>query len=760
LDLDKAIENAAQMQMLGGSAAVNFGNPLAAAYEANYDPEAFAKRMSDSLASYASFDTKSGMGRITNAADMDMVRNIAKVMGISVDDASKMAKKQAEVRYKESQFMPKLESLGLSEDQRNFIINNAQVTNQGRDLELNGMNLEKLAANPQKLKELMDFEGMSDKDILYQQSTQLTSIDEHISGASAKVAASFAEGVNKYLGDFGKQIQEIGNFLSGHAKNWGKSVGEALMNFSSWVKENGPTMLNTFQSVLNGVDKIVGLLGPLSDWIKNNPWKALFAYVGLKSLPKMILPSGGPSASARAASSIGRGLRTVGRGAVGVARVVGRGIASGARTIGRGVASGSRIIGRGVTSGARAAGRGGKWLGNRIYDLIGRGGANHSWRQARNYARNAYRMTNGSPLRKGIRGAKSLWGNSKAFRASVRGGGAVIGALGNVATDYLVNSGKIKRGGKAHYAGKITSTAAQYAALGSMLGPIGTSIGAAVGAVKGAYDTWKSLPENADKNFIDYAKSCGKSIVEGGKAAFTFGKDKIGSALSFAGKEIQDRGGYLTVALNALTTPIRVWIKTLEGIAKLIVHPVDTIKSIWEKLTNWLSGDNVLGRLFNKAVNLIIGEKETHANGGFVKEGAIGIEHPIPYAQKGEVVLNPTQQRNFMALANDASSVRAKEYGAEREYIYKPNGSETSNVNGNTITVKDFNINLSGTLRLDGGNASRNIDMNALLNDYQFINTLKEMIKTSINNDMNGGRFMNDLATRRGHVSSSSIIGR
>ena len=95
-----------------------------------------------------------------------------------------------------------------------------------------------------------------------------------------------------------------------------------------------------------------------------------------------------------------------------------------------------------------------------------------------------------------------------------------------------------------------------------------------------------------------------------------------------------------------------------------------------------------------------------------------------------------------------------------KEYIYIPNRNETSNINGNTITVKDFNINLTGTLKLDGGNNSKNIDVNALLNDYHFINNLKELIKTSINNDMNGGRFMNDLATMRGHASSSSIIGR
>jgi hypothetical protein len=103
--------------------------------------------------------------------------------------------------------------------------------------------------------------------------------------------------------------------------------------------------------------------------------------------------------------------------------------------------------------------------------------------------------------------------------------------------------------------------------------------------------------------------------------------------------------------------------------------------------------------------------------------------------------------------------VRTKPVG-EKEYIYIPNRSEQSNVNGNKITVNDFNINLTGTIKLDGGNNSKNVDVNALLNDFSFMNALKEMIKTSINNDMNGGRYMNDLATMRGHISSMSSFGR
>ena len=163
LELDKAIENAAQMQMLGGSAAANFGNPLTAAYEANYDPEAFAKRMSDSLGSYATFDATKGVSNI-NGMNMDFVRNIAKTMGISVDEASKMAKKQAEVRYKETALSPLLNSVaGGNEAKRDYILNNAQVTNNGKDLEIQGRNINSFTEK--EWEEMMKVGNMSNEEI-------------------------------------------------------------------------------------------------------------------------------------------------------------------------------------------------------------------------------------------------------------------------------------------------------------------------------------------------------------------------------------------------------------------------------------------------------------------------------------------------------------------------------------------------------------------------------------------------------------------
>ena len=718
MDLDKAIENAAQMQMLGGSAAANFGNPLTAAYEANYDPEAFAQRMSDSLGSYATFDANKGVASI-NGMNMDFVRNIAKTMGISVDDAAKMAKKQAEVKYKERQFGTTLDAYGLNEDQKNFLLNNSQVKNgQMFYTDTSGVehNIAEEGISTELIDEMQRVANMSDKDIMLEQAAHLKSIDEAMTGAEAKVAASFAEGIERYMNDFVQKIKGLGDYFSDYARIWGADTAKVVGGAMTWINENKDKIKTVADAVLGAITKVY-------DWLSGGSlYRLLFAVVGYKAL---------------------------------------KGILGG--SIGGGIGGSARL----ARTGARAAFSGIKQIWKKPVDLVrGAFKERKNFKTIKNRAMTSYRTTTKVQGKSAARGlwnaSKNVLKNTKALapkslRLLKSGGIGIAGALGNMAIDSAVAKGKIKQGGVAHYAGKMASTAAEYAAFGSMLGPIGTALGGAVGAVKGAYDTWKSLPENADKNFIDYAKSCADSIVEGGKKAFSWAKEKLGPALSAVNKEVQDRGGYLSVAFNAITSPVRLFISTLQGIAKLIVHPVDTIKAIWDKLTGWLSGDNVLGKLFNKAVNALIGEK--HAEGGFINSGAVGVEHPV-LAQKNEVILNPTQQRNFMALANGETSVKAKEYGGNKEYIYKPNSSETSNVNGNTITVKDFNINLNGTLRLDAGNASKNIDMNALLNDYQFMNALKEMIKDSINADMNGGRYMNDLATRRGQVSSSSIIGR
>ena len=143
----------------------------------------------------------------------------------------------------------------------------------------------------------------------------------------------------------------------------------------------------------------------------------------------------------------------------------------------------------------------------------------------------------------------------------------------------------------------------------------------------------------------------------------------------------------------------------------------------------------------------------------FDEGGAVGGAKGKPYqvtVHGGEGVITPQQ---FNSVFGD-TVVKPKPLGENPEYIYKPNRSETSNVNGNTITVKDFNINISGTLRLDAGNYSKSIDGRELLNDYAFMTQIKNMIKESINRDINGGKYLSDLATMANFPAQTGLYGK
>lgn len=788
MEFDSAIEHSAHLQMLGGSIGAAFGNPLENMYESMYDPEAFAKRMEDAMKGMATFDAKKGYATIS-PMNQEILRNYAKEMGLNAEEVVANAKKMAEVRYKETKFAPELDRYSGNgkdkEARRNFILNNSQVTPEGQ-LQVNGKNINEITE--EEWSNMMAFDGKSDTDILKNQALHLKSIDEAITGNASSIAASFAKGLalDKNAQNIIQNIDKVGTNLQKVSKNLGIATNGVLTKILNWINKNGPFL----KSIADGV---IGV----SKFLADNWGKLLIAIVGWKFLLKPALGANlggnttlGGKLGAKALGGIRKGLKARAKGA-------------------------KRLGGKALQY-AKAVGKKG-------YDILGKGGANHSWKQAKNYARNAFRMTKGNVLRKTLHGAKSLWKNSKALRASVKGGAAILGVAGNMATDYLVNKGKIKKGGAVHYGAKMASTAAEYGALGATIGSVipglgtavGGGIGAAVGAIKGAYDTWKSLPENADKDFIDYAKSVGDSIVEGGKEAFNWAKEKVGPALSAVDKDIKERGGYLSVAFNAITTPIRLFINAIEGIGKLILHPVDTIKNSWNSLKNWWNSDNKLERLWNMGKNAVMGEK--HADGGIVGGNSYSGDRILTSLNSGEMVLNKDQQTQLFKFIQNASSILTKigssngvtYYNASNKHsaihnnvggnilsnilstifnsnsnivssalntnnniktvpfgensfrkIPKSEYTEYSYNKGGEIVVKDINLNVNGTLKLDAGTVTKNLDINQLLSDTTFISSLKDLIKQSINNDINNGRFMNDIASMRGMPSQVGLWGR
>jgi hypothetical protein len=771
MDLDKAIENAAQMQMLGGSAAANFGNPLTAAYEANYDPEAFAKRMSDSLGSYATFDAKTGMSNI-NGMNMDFVRNIAKAMGISVEEASKMAKKQAEVKYKENQFGSTLDRYGLNEDQKNFLINNSQVKNGElvyTDAKGVEHNVNQEGISPKLIDEMQRIANMSDKDIMLEQSAKLTSIDEHIEGAQSQVAASFAEGIQPYIDDIGKQIQGLGDFFSEYAKVWGADTGKVIGEAMAWINKNGETIKNIASGILDGVTKVFNFV--------SNHWKELLiAIAGWKLIAKPLLGGiGGPGGLGAKASkgligklgtSASKGLK-IGGAALGIGigaynaissysdynnkkKELGEQLNSGAiskaeydtqvdearkeknASVGEGIgtAIGATI---GTFIGGPIGTAVGGWLGGIGGKLIG-----ENWDTVTDIAKSAWENTKAF--------AKSAWENTKAFAKSAwdtakKVGKKIWDGIGIVASGIWDGIGTVAEG------------------VWNGIGTVASGIWDGIGTVaSGIWDGIGTVAEGVWNGIGTVASGIWDGIGTVASGIW----DGIGTVASGIWNGI---GTVAEGVWNGIGTVAEgVW----NGIGTVAEGVWNSIGTVAEGVWNGIS--NVVSRTYDGAKTAV-----SDAYSGtktVVKDVLSGIKSLFTSnlnenlsdisMQAQTVYLTDNKTMNSItSVMSKTAEVKSKPVVGEKpEYIYKPNGSNTSTINGNTITVKDFNINLSGTLKLDGGNSSKNIDMNALLNDYQFMNALKEMIKTSINNDMNGGRFMNDLAARRGQVSSSSIIGR
>ena len=88
--LENTITTSAKLQVLGGPFAM-YSNPLAMEYQANADPEEYAKTIQKMFSTMGRFDEKTGETTF-NYAENKMIRSAAESLGISVEDAKNMAR--------------------------------------------------------------------------------------------------------------------------------------------------------------------------------------------------------------------------------------------------------------------------------------------------------------------------------------------------------------------------------------------------------------------------------------------------------------------------------------------------------------------------------------------------------------------------------------------------------------------------------------------------------------------------------------------
>ena len=89
-DIEGAIGTSANIQMLGGSFAREFSNPMGAMFEAQADPEAFQKRILRTIEGKGIYDAKTGAVKF-DPVTMRMMKELAKNLGMSVDQITNPA---------------------------------------------------------------------------------------------------------------------------------------------------------------------------------------------------------------------------------------------------------------------------------------------------------------------------------------------------------------------------------------------------------------------------------------------------------------------------------------------------------------------------------------------------------------------------------------------------------------------------------------------------------------------------------------------
>lgn len=94
--LEGAIETSANLQVLGGSYAMQFGNPLEVAYEAMTDLEAFQDRIIDTFSDKGVFNRKTGVVEFS-PVDRIMMKEAGKQLGLSAKEIMNLANQQVKI---------------------------------------------------------------------------------------------------------------------------------------------------------------------------------------------------------------------------------------------------------------------------------------------------------------------------------------------------------------------------------------------------------------------------------------------------------------------------------------------------------------------------------------------------------------------------------------------------------------------------------------------------------------------------------------
>ena len=717
-NLEPALPSAASLQALGGSFSVYGADPLSWMYASMGDAEQLTRMVSDLVKGQSTFNTKSGIAEL-GVASKQYLRAAAQQLGMSYDELANIANRQATEQFARSRVGNLFDNITNGDEEfKNYILNKVQWNDKVQKFELTTANgktidIEKLSQTSEGIEALRQEwkqSTMSDREAFIDAAQRITSYQERLEGINSMIGAMLAQKLMPFL-ELAKTF--LFNNIQAITSVTAKGIS-LLTNPSFWLatgKEIVAISLGGFASIVQNA--VMWLLGPIGKGVQLLGW---------------LLDAIGFATNTNWAQTLGKWLD--GRG-LGVAMY------KGVHSVLDAMAPTNEVNAQIRNTASEIAS-----LANAAYEDV-----NKAWEIASKQSVEGYNAT-----------LRTILESKKGERVYTKD--AQLESIDNRLASIAASS---------------ESQLAEQIKANGEIGKASTSLG-----------TLKvEMPR--DDNQSDGSALAAAISIAGVGVPFYFGKRLIKNNIRslFAGKSsvkasplpLARPGGESVGKLRAMARNGVAKLGGLKGIGTglglglggaAISMGTDALveREIINKYGAAHYGGSILGKgLAGAAMGSFFGPMGA-AIGGLAGAamGAIDL-----YRQKSQEEQADKQRVSSVALARLGisqvytqstegyvpSSPYAAAFGSPQVEAQATTGSQRyisptsslSTMSSNRLELSDININISGTIRLEGGNNSRGLDINSLMKDQAFVTQIKDLIKDSINKGMNNGRAMKDASS-------------
>ena len=717
-NLETALPSAASLQALGGSFSVYGADPLSWMYASMGDAEQLTRMVSDLVKGQSTFNTKSGIAEL-GVASKQYLRAAAQQLGMSYDELANIANRQATEQFARSRVGNLFDNITNGDEEfKNYILNKVQWNDKVQKFELTTANgktidIEKLSQTSEGIEALRQEwkqSTMSDREAFIDAAQRITSYQERLEGINSMIGAMLAQKLMPFL-ELAKTF--LFNNIQAITSVAAKGIS-LLTNPSFWVatgKEIVALSLGGFASIVQNA--VMWLLGPIGKGVQLLGW---------------LLDAIGFATNTNWAQTLGKWLD---------GRALGVAMYKGVHSVLDAMAPTNEVNEQIRNTASEIAS-----LANAAYKDV-----NKAWEIASKQSVEGYNAT-----------LRTILESKKGERVYTKD--AQLESIDNRLASIASSS---------------ESQLAEQIKANGEIGKASTSLG-----------TLKvEMPR--DDNQSDGSALAAAISLAGIGVPFYFGKRLIKNNIRslFAGKSsvkasplpLARPGGESVGKLRAMARNGVAKLGGLKGIGTglglglggtAISMGTDALveRGIINKYGAAHYGGSILGKgLAGAAMGSFFGPMGA-AIGGLAGAamGAIDL-----YRQKSQEEQADKQRVSSVALARLGisqvytqategyvpSSPYAAAFGSPQVEAQATTGSQRyisptsslSTMSSNRLELSDININISGTIRLEGGNNSRGLDINSLMKDQAFVTQIKDLIKDSINKGMNNGRAMKDASS-------------